>query len=78
MNTIKSIIRPRGPRWLGLSRYIPYPLRAAKLTLDINVFGVWWKPDWHYRELTESAKAAGETIWYVRWLWFQVSYSRWL
>jgi len=74
-----TILKPRGPKWLGWSRYIPYPLRAAKLSLDLNIFGVWWKPDWHYcKELTESAKANGEPIWWVRWLWFQLSYSRWV
>lgn len=76
---LTSIIKPRGPKWMGLSRYIPYPLRAVKLSLDLNIFGFWWKPDWHYRKgLTEAAKADGATIWWVRWLWFQVSYSRWV
>lgn len=58
---------------------IPYPLRAAKITLDLNLFGFWWKPDWRYRwDLTERAKADGTAIWWLRWAWFQVSYSRWL
>lgn len=76
---ITNILKPRGPKWLGWSRYLPYPLRAVKLSLDLNLFGFWWKPDWHYRQgLTEAAKADGATIWWARWLWFQVSYSRWV
>lgn len=58
---------------------IPYPARAAKITLDINPLGFWWKPGFtHRRTLTERAKADGETIWWARWLWFQVSYGRFL
>lgn len=75
---IKNIFKPRGPKWLGWSRYLPYPLRAAKLTLDLNIFGFWLIPAWAYnKRLTESARESGATIWWVRWLWFQVSYSRW-
>ena len=76
---ITNILKPRGPKWLGWSRYLPYPLRAVKLSLDLNIFGFWSKPDWHYRKgLTEAAKADGATICWARWLWFQVSYSRWV
>lgn len=67
-----------GPKRLGLARYIPYPLRATRITLDLNPFGFWLVPDWHRRDLTEFAKSQGETIWWFRWLWFQISYSRWL
>lgn len=58
---------------------IPYPLRAAKLSLSINPFGFWLAPSWFYKgELTERARADGAAIWWVRWLWFQISYSRWV
>jgi len=58
---------------------IPYPLRAAKLSLSVNPFGFWLMPSWfHKSELTERARADGATIWWVRWLWFQISYSRWV
>lgn len=58
---------------------IPYPLRAARLSLDVNLFGFWWKPQFVHRDrLTESARANGETIWWMRWAWFQISYSRWV
>jgi hypothetical protein len=58
---------------------IPYPLRATKLSFDINPFGFWLKPDFTHRKgLAESAKANGACIWWFRWLWFQISYSRWV
>jgi hypothetical protein len=57
---------------------IPYPLRAARITLDINPFGFWLKPTFTWRhDLTESAKEDGETIWFARWAWFQISFGRW-
>lgn len=57
----------------------PYPLRATKLSLSITPFGFWLKPSFTYRRnLTEFAKEQGETIWWARWAWFQISYSRWL
>jgi len=60
-------------------KLIPYPLRALKLSLDINVFGFWWKPDFKYRKhLTEQAKQQGETICWARWMWFQISIGRWV
>lgn len=68
-----------GPTWMGFfERRVPYPLRAAKVSIDFTLFP-WWKPEFHYKkELTEEAKRNGSTIWYVRWLWVQVSFSRWL
>ena len=58
---------------------LPYPLRATKITLDLNPFGFWLKPDWHHRKsLSEASRSDGEKIWWARWLWFQVSYSRWV
>ena len=57
---------------------LPYPLRSAKLTLDFQPFGFWLVPSFtHRKKLTERAKADGETIWWARWGWFQISYSRW-
>ena len=58
---------------------IPYPLRAAKISIDFNPFGFWLKPSFTYRQdLTEQARRDGNAIWWARWLWFQISYSRWL
>ena len=58
---------------------IPYPLRAMKISIDLNPFGFWVRPSFTWQtNLTESAKADGEIIWWVRWLWFQISYSRWI
>ncbi len=56
----------------------PYPLRAARFSIDLNPFGFWLKPQFRwFRRLTEEAKADGSTIWYFRWAWVQVSFSRW-
>jgi len=45
-----------------IERYVPYPLRAAKLSLDLTLFP-WWKPRFHYnRSLNEIAKEQGMTI----------------
>lgn len=73
-------LKSHGPKWLGFpGRYIPYPLRATKISIDFNPFGFWLKPDWQYRRyMTAFEKAQGHTIWWARWLWFQVSYSRWV
>lgn len=58
---------------------IPYPLRATKLSLDFGPFCFWWRPHFTWRRnLSDRAKAEGETIWWLRWLWFQISFSRWL
>jgi hypothetical protein len=57
---------------------IPYPLRAAKLSLEIAPFSFWLWPSMRVRKLSESAKESGDRIWWFRWMWFQVSYSRWL
>lgn len=57
---------------------IPYPLRSTCLNLSINPFGFWWKPVFfHAKDLNEAAREDGETIWYVRFAWFQLSYNRW-
>lgn len=57
---------------------VSYPLRAAKISIDINPFGFWWKPVFQrFPTMTEAAKVEGCTIWYARWAWFQISYARW-
>jgi hypothetical protein len=57
---------------------IPYPLRATRISLDFNPFGFWLWPSYgDRRDMTEAAKADGQTIWWIRWLWFQISYGRW-
>lgn len=62
-----------------MSKIIPYPLRAAKISLELNPFGFWLTPSFRHRnDLTERARADGERIWWVRWAWFQISYSRWV
>ena len=79
VEVVPGVWEKRGSNALGWSRYLPYPLRAAKLSFDLNIFGFWLVPDWcYYDGLPEASRAAGETIWWARWLWFQVSYSRWM
>lgn len=60
-----------------ISRRIPYPLRAASISLTFVPFTFWW-PSFVQPYLTEAARANGETIWWVRFAWFQISYSRML
>lgn len=58
---------------------IPYPLRAFKFAIEFKPFGFWWKPLIHVnRGLTEFAKQQGTDLWWMRWLWFQVSIGRWV
>lgn len=57
---------------------IPYPLRAARIDLSIAPFSFWWRPVFFKGDLAEHAREAGETIWYARWGWFQISYGRWV
>lgn len=58
---------------------IPYPLRATRISISLNPFGFWLKPQFmHKKKLTEAAKANGETIWWARWAWFQIEYGRWV
>lgn len=68
----------RGDAW----RLIPYPLRAMRLSLSLkfNLLDPWLIPRVHYAggRLTEIAKADGRTIWWIRWLYFQIEYSRWV
>jgi hypothetical protein len=58
---------------------VPYPLRAAKISVDFMPFGFWWRPNFcHRRTMTEQYREQGETIWWARWAWFQIRYSRWV
>lgn len=60
-------------------RLIPYPLCAAKISISIAPFGFWWRPRFvHHNKMPESRRENGETIWFARWAWFQISYGRWL
>ena len=59
--------------------WFPYPLRAARICVEFKPFGFWWKPSWHYRRsMGEHYRELGETIWWARWAWFQISYGRWV
>jgi hypothetical protein len=57
---------------------IPYPLRAARIALELNPFGFWLPRFYWKRDLTETAKENGATIWWARFAWFQISFSRWV
>lgn len=58
---------------------IPYPLRALRVSFDLNPFGFWWRPSAKIqRDLSEHAKQQGVDLWWARWLWFQISASRWV
>lgn len=72
-----SIFKTYGGKHLGLSRYIPYPFRAMKLNLALNPFG-FWMPRFRKTGMTEDAKKCGGCIWYARFAWFELSYSRWV
>lgn len=61
-----------------MNKIIPYPLRAAKISLSINPFNFWWPRFAWKKELTELAKQQGATIWWIRFAWFQFSYGRWV
>lgn len=71
---------PRDLLWRIRHRpWLPYPFRATRISFDIHPFGFWLKPSWHHRKtLTEHARQQGEAIWWARWGWFQISYSRWV
>jgi hypothetical protein len=62
-----------------MAKRIPYPLRAAKISIDIMPFGFWWKPTFYRRkDMSEARKENGDAFWWARWAWFQISYSRWV
>ena len=57
---------------------IKYPLRAARVSLNLNPFGCWWRPRFVNYKQREAEKREGEVQWSARWLWFEITYSRWL
>lgn len=60
-----------------IEKRIPYPLRAAKLSIQFTIFP-WLKPRFVNRSnISEQSKKDGNTIWYARFLWIQINYSRW-
>lgn len=59
-----------------MKRLIPYPLRSASFSLTFAPFTFWWPSFTRQKSLTERAKADGETIWWVRFACFQISYRR--
>lgn len=61
-----------------ISRRVPYPLRSASVSLTFVPF-TFWRPSFtHRKSLTEEARSNGEAIWWVRFGWVQISYSRML
>lgn len=56
-------------------KLIPYPLRAFKISIDICPFTFWW-PKYYNFKLSEKAKCEANTLWYIRFACFQISYSR--
>lgn len=54
-----ALLKIYGPKWLGISRFFPYPLRATRITFDLNIFGFWWPVARWNKELTERAKEEG-------------------
>ena len=62
-----------------MRKLIPYPLRAARISISINPFGFWWKPEFrHNKKMPERYRQDGMVIWWARFAWFHISYSRWL
>ena len=73
-----NIFKVKGPKWLNpIQRRISYPLRSYGLAISFNPFGFWW-PDYHNFNLSEKRKANGDTIWYFRIAWFEISRFRWV
>lgn len=59
-------------------RRIPYPLRSISISLTFVPF-TFWRPSFtHRKTMAEAYRANGETIWWARFAWFQISYSRML
>jgi hypothetical protein len=59
-------------------KVIPYPMSAMRISFSICPFTFWWKPSFTKKDLTEFAREQGATLWWARWLWFQISYDRML
>jgi len=55
---------------------IPYPLRSFKLDIAIHPFA-WYFFQYKFRKnLTKIAKSSGQTIWWIKFCCFTISYSR--
>jgi len=61
-----------------MKKIIPYPLRATRINISINPFGFWMPSFVYKKDLSEKARKNGDGIWWLRFAWFQVSYSRWI
>lgn len=72
-----KLIKTYGPKWLGFSRYFPYPLRALRLNIVISPFNFWW-PSYKNKYLSEEGKKDGLEQWVIRIAFFHISVSRWL
>lgn len=59
--------------------WIPYPLNSMRIAIALNPLGFWLIPrgriNWN---MPESLREQGYTIWWFRWAFFQIEYSRWL
>lgn len=60
-----------------MKNIIPYPLRAAKISIDLHPF-IFWMPRFRKVGLTELAKQQGGCIWYMRFAFIEIRFSRWL
>lgn len=65
-------------RFKNLDKIIPYPLRAARICLVFSPFCFWFKPVFVNLNPNERCRKDGDQIWRFRWLWFELSYNRWL
>lgn len=62
----------------GQPYLLPYPLRAARISVSFGLHICWVPVFYHNKKLTEWAKEQGSIIWSVRWLFIHVDFSRWL
>lgn len=60
----------------SIARRVPYPLRSASISIRFVPFNFWMPSFTHRKSLTEAARRNGETIWWARFAWFQISYAR--
>ena len=65
-----------------MKQLIPYPLRAAKLSVAFHPFsifgGTWFDYVNHNKTMTDLVKSDGRTIWWLRLGPFTISYGRML
>jgi len=79
MSSNRVLLRKLMNRFLYRKWQVPYPLRAMRFDVSFGPFTFWWKPYFfHRKSLTEQARVDGAIIWYAHWLFFRISYSRWL